>query len=124
MLLKPGPDDLETKIFHRLVSEKNLVEMGVHRVMFGYRVRAGFVNSPCCELDWCGGDNWQNVERLYSICKAILSQRLEDRHCFAALPEHSMVKPFYRDLDFTTTILQFAGDFEVESLEYRFSFEG
>lgn len=106
MKLEPAPDRPENLLFHRLVSETGLIEMGIHPVLFGYRVRAGFTDSPWgVELDWCGGADWQDVRRLYSIAAAILRSRPEDGKCFAGLPGHSQVKPFVRDQEFTNKII-------------------
>ena len=78
MKLIPAPDDpYETMMTNRLVSENGLVEMGVYRVLYGYRVKAGFVGDAGSVLDWCGGGNWKDVERLYSLCKAILERKSE-----------------------------------------------
>ena len=41
-------------IYQRLVSEDGKIEMGIYPVIFGYRVRAGYVGSMICQLDWCG----------------------------------------------------------------------
>ena len=43
MKLSYAPDDLRTMLCHRHVSENGLVEIGVYRVAYGWRVRAGFV---------------------------------------------------------------------------------
>ena len=117
MEMKLANDDPNTMMFHRRVSENEIVEMGVYRVMFGYRVRAGIVGSPFCHLDWCGGGNWKDVERLYSLCYAILSSREESKKCFDGLPPVSQIKPFYNDFDFVRTLSQQAGEFELISLE-------
>lgn len=116
MILQPAPDEDHTGMFQRLVSENQLVEMGIYRVMFGYRVRAGFVGSKGVELDWCGGGNWADVERLYAICKTILSKREENRDCFENLPGQSEVKPFFNDISFTTKVLTASGELTVEPL--------
>ncbi len=55
-------DDLE--LFQRLVSEDGTIEMGIHPVIFGYRVRAGYVGNMFYELDWCGGDKQEDLEVL------------------------------------------------------------
>lgn len=105
MKLEIAPDDLHsTMLFHRRVSENGLVEMGVYRVMFGWRVRAGFVGKMSCALDWCGGGNWTDVERLYSLCFSILSNKQENYQCFDDLPPISMIKPFYLDHDFVKIV--------------------
>jgi len=117
MILLPAEPDLAQWHFHRKVSEHGLIEVFVWPVNYGHRVRAGFVGSHCCVLDWCGGKEWKNVERLYSLTIAILAKRDENRECFAGLPPHSCVKPFYNDLDFVRVVGEAAGDFELVTLE-------
>ena len=118
MKLQPAPLDPDSMLFHRLVSENGLVEMGVYRVMYGYRVRAGFVGDMGSVLDWCGGGNWKDVERLYSLCKAILEQQPETKSCFNDLPPNSMIKPFYKDVDFVRVVGEKAGEFSLVSLDH------
>lgn len=118
MKLNPAPDDhYATMLFHRQVSENGLVEMGVYRVAYGWRVRAGFVGDMGCVLDWCGGGNWKDVERLYSICYAILLGKEANRQCFDDLPHYSTIKPFFLDHDFTKTVVELASkNFELMTL--------
>jgi hypothetical protein len=113
MKLLHSPNDPKTMMFHRLESENGLVEMGVYRVAYGWRVRAGFTGKNFCELDWCGGGNWKDVERLYSLCCAILSNRKESSDCFEDIPPHSTIKPFHLDLKFVQIIGNLAGDFNL-----------
>lgn len=120
MKLYPADIDINTMIFHRLISENNLIEMGVFRVLYGWRVRAGFLGSVGVELDWCGGRNWSDVERLYSICLAILLRKEENEQCFLNIPRFSTIKPFYLDYDFVKNITDQAGDLKMISLEKRF----
>ena len=113
------PDDPElTGQFHRLVSENNVISIGVFQVMYGFRVRAGRANDSFgCYMDWCAGGDWKDVERLYSLAVAILSQREEDYSCFDDLPSVSKVKPFFNDLKFTETVVELAGpNFEMIKL--------
>lgn len=117
MKFKSAPEDAYNKMFHRHVSENELVEIGVYRVAYGWRVRAGFLGDPCVCLDWCGGGNWADVERLYSLCFAVLLKREENIHCFEGLPSHSMIKPFYLDLDFVQIVGKEAGDFQLMTLK-------
>lgn len=95
-----APDHDENNIYQRLVSEDGKIEMGIHPVMFGYRVRASFVGDGGCYLDWCGGDNQAQVELLYSIAKNIL----ENKGSFKGLPSCSRIKPFYNDSEFVDYI--------------------
>ena len=119
MKLLPAPNDGYTGLTHQLVSENNFVRMGVFRVAYGHRVRAGFCDDKAgVHLDWCGGGRWEDVERLYSLTKAILLGRKEDRDCFAGLPPFSMVKPFFLDLDFVKVVSETADEkFDLISLK-------
>jgi len=100
------------------ISEGGVVHLGVYRVMYGFRVRAGRVADRWgCTLDWCGGANWQDVERLYSLCLGILSQRDEANFSFERIPTVSKVKPFYLDEYFVKTVSDLAGGFELITLE-------
>ena len=101
---------VENQISNRVVSENGLVEIGTHEVMFGFRVRAGFVGDAGCALDWCAGDSWENIERLYSVCYNILEQRNEDRSCFWGLPSYSDIKPFFNDPKFMESIHSYLDD--------------
>lgn len=69
------------------------------------------------ELDWCAGANWEDVERLYSICRSILIRRDEHRDCFQGIPRYSKVKPFFMDREFTEHVLNLAGDIEPIQLD-------
>ena len=113
------PDDCDiTGLTTRLSSENDVVHIGTFRVMYGWRVRAGFCKeSYGMRLDWCGGANWKDVERLYSLLYAILSSREESDDCFDDLPGCSHIKPFYKDHDFLRIVGEKAGDFELMELE-------
>lgn len=111
MKLVKSPNNEEAMCVHCLTSENKLVEMGVYRVMYGFRVRAWFVeNKFGVVLDWCGGGNWPDVERLYSLLVAILTNRPEDEQCFDGLPPISMIKPFFKDERFTQIVVKEAGE--------------
>ena len=74
--------------------------MGIYPVMFGYRVRAGYVSGMGFELDWCGGADQGQVELLYSIAKNIL----ESKGSFEGIPERSNIKPFFNDQEFVNCV--------------------
>jgi len=96
---------------HQLISENGLIRIGIYRVMFGWRIRAGFSkNMHSVELDWCAGGDWTHVEYLYAIALVILGQRPEDRNIFDGIPTFSAVKPFFLDRNFTMLVLRLAGD--------------
>lgn len=114
-------DDLEnTGQFFRRQSENGLITIGVFKVIFGYRIRAGFTKDLFgCYFDWCAGGDWSNVERLYSIALAILSQREENEDCFLGIPTVSKVKPFFNDTEFMKCIMKLVDskDYELVNLE-------
>ena len=97
-------DSNEDQIYAKVVSENGLVEIGIHPVMFGFRVRAGFAGSQTYDIDYCGGADQLQVETLYSMTVAILSQREEDRRAFAGMPGFSKVKPYFKDTEFSDWI--------------------
>lgn len=98
--MKQAEDNTEAQLYQRLVSNDGTIEMGIYPVIFGYRVRAGYVDSMSFELDWCGGDDHSQVELLYSIAKNIL----EHKNSFNGIPTFSKIKPFYKDEEFVTQI--------------------
>lgn len=102
MKFNPAPDDDNNMIYQRILSEDGKIEIGIHPVMFGYRVRAGYVGDSYVHLDWCGGDDHSSIEILYSIAKNIL----EDRGHFKGVPSHSNIKPFYKDMEFMAEIMK------------------
>ena len=94
-------DDQEEKsMFQRIVSEDGTIEIGIHPVMFGFRVVGGYTKSQWYEIDWCGGSDQSQVELLYSIAKNIL----ENKGTFEGLPNCSRVKPFYNDREFVDCV--------------------
>lgn len=100
MKFKPTENSPEELIFDRLISEDGKIFMGVHVVIFGYRVRAGYVGSMHYEMDWCGGADQHQVEMLYSLAKNIL----ENKGNFIGVPDRSKIKPFFNDPDFVTEL--------------------
>lgn len=94
IILKTRPDR-KSEFYFNVISDGN-VEMMIHRVIYGYRVRAGFVDSIGCEWDWCCGDN----SFLVSITYGAVKQLLEHGVKFNALPGHSNIKPWNKDEEF------------------------
>ena len=100
------PDVPEEMLTNCLESETGLVQICIWRVMFGYRVRAGFRNAGFYWLDWCAGHDMGHVESLHKICVQILESRPEDRDCFRGIPRVSSVKPYFNDPEFLREIAQ------------------
>lgn len=111
------PAEPNRNFIHREVSESGTVEIGVYPVMFGFRVRAGFINNDYVHIDWCCGNNQFVIERMYSVLKSIFSKREEDAYCFKGLLSHSEIKPFFKDEKFVMWISKhIPEDFKEESL--------
>ena len=94
----------DNDLYQRLVTDDGRIEMGIYPVIFGYRVRAGYVDRMSYELDWCGGDKQEDLELLYSIMKNIL----EKNNSFTGVPMKSTIKPFYNDhlfVDFINSLV-------------------
>lgn len=117
MKLNPVKYSVRKGYHFHLISENKIVELGVRRVAFGYKISAGFCdNKYNTEIDWSVGENWSDVEKLYSLIKAILSQREESLDCFKDIPGRSDMQPFYKDLNFVKTIVELAGNFNIIKL--------
>ena len=118
MKFELAESNLEDNFIHRRVSENGIVHFGIHRVLYGYRVRAGFTKDFHYFLDWCGGADWKSVEILYSACMNILGQREENRDAFLDLPSISKIKPFTLDPEFIKFISDsIDNNFEILPLE-------
>ena len=112
MEFHPAPDDVENGHFFVQASENEEVFVSVLPVMFGYRVVAYSKGSVGPSLNWCAGGSQEDVERLYSLMLAILKKREEagENEVYRGIPPVSVLKPFYRDLDFVTAVSELAGD--------------
>lgn len=103
-------DDVVDHYYHVHVSDGGLVRVGIHPVLFGYRVVGWFTGSVGPSLNWCAGTEQADVERLYSLMLAALAGHEEDHQCFEGMPSCSRIKPFYLDVDFLTQVVQLAGE--------------
>lgn len=103
MKLISAPDNMG--LFFRQTDESKTIEFGVWRVMFGYRVRAGFVNEASVCWDWCAGNDLKSLSFLYTIAEQILLSREVSRAAFEGVPEHSDIKPYFNDFKFVGAIM-------------------
>lgn len=116
MKFKAAPDNTESCIYCRMLSENNVVEIGIYPVMYGYRVRAGFVSDPVWSMiDYCGGNDQVNVEILYGAVLKLLENRTE-QNPFIGLHANNRIKPFYRDEQFMKWLFNEADSFRLKCL--------
>ena len=95
-MMIPTKDDFYSSF---MVSEDNKVWVGIYRVMFGYRVRAGYMSTltEYAECDWCCG-----ASRVCLMVTYNLMQFLLDDLGYAPndLPSSSRIKPWPLDEEF------------------------
>lgn len=83
----------------RYVSENGVWEMGVYRVIFGYRVGAGLATSGCREVVYCAGANPEHVHEIRDLVRDILQAFPESErgHRISALLPSFEIKPIHKD---------------------------
>jgi hypothetical protein len=86
----------------RLVSDDGKIEMGIYPVIFGFRVRAGYVGDLGCNIDWCCGADHRMLLFAYNACKKLL----EEKGNFGGIPPISEIKPYFKDSDFMKWLLE------------------
>lgn len=52
------------------------IEIGIYPVLYGFRIRAGFVGDMGCDLDFCAGNKQKDAEDIYSLVLTILERKL------------------------------------------------
>jgi hypothetical protein len=103
MKFHKAPDTAD--LFLRVVDETNTIQVGIYKVLFGYRVRAGYVDDKFgVNLDWCCGNRIEMINWLYLALILILSKR-ELENCFEGLPTVSQIKPYFNDMNFFNKII-------------------
>ena len=106
MKLNKAEDDLENLYFEKSTSNSGEVNMAVHPVLFGWRVRGWTKSSGFVEVDWCAGAAQQDIERLYSILYNILSHKEDDITALQDLPGSSKIKPYFNDNEFVVDLVK------------------
>lgn len=106
MTFKAEPElVLRTGLHNRLVSDCGRIEIGVYRVMYGFRVRAGYVGEGSVAIDWCAGADLVMLRYLFNAAVLILSQRDGGMGCFNGIPGSSAIKPFFKDEHFMQRLI-------------------
>lgn len=102
----------ETGFLYQMISECGKVEIGIFPVIYGFRVRAGYVGDGSCRLDYCCGNSQIMTEILFSMVKNVLEQREAGRSLWI-FPKQ-VRKPFFQnDHEFTEFISMIdSGTFE------------
>lgn len=99
----------------RLVSKDGKIEMGIWPVMYGMRIRAGFLEPGCThslfyKLDYCAGADQLWMQQIYSLVKSILEHREVDTNAFNGFPAQ-IVKPMIKDFDCLMGLIRMAKNY-------------
>lgn len=93
-----APDDIENGMFRRKISEDGKYEIGIHPVLFGFRIRAGEVGSEVYMLDYCCVKDCTLLELTYNYVSAIMQMHIaENKPVFNEFPVPT--DKYYRDSD-------------------------
>ncbi len=102
----------------RSVSVDGRIHVGLYRVLFGWRVRGGWVkNKLSVELDWCCGDDHRTIIIGYKLMLAVLQAAITREDPFWMVPQCSEIKPFNRDTRFFVQLLNQAEHDILEQLQ-------
>lgn len=107
----------EDLIYRR--SWNNMVEIALHPVLFGWRVRAGYEFRSYYQLDYCCGDQQAEIELIYSTVLTILTNELNKQdltldkrtictNVFSKFPKQN-TKPMRNDPECMINLILLAG---------------
>lgn len=93
---------LETDMYF---SEDKTIFISKYRVMFGYRLHAGFIDTmdSYFELDICCGIEPENYTNLFNKIVSIISKNGSEDP-FKGIPTCSVIKPYMKDDNFKKII--------------------
>lgn len=99
----------ENELLDRYVSDDMQIEIGIYKVLFGWRVRVGKIGDYMYSIDWCCGDKLALVIFTHGLVK-----RLIEENYLNLLPGFSMVKPWTKDPDFILKIKPYCKELEID----------
>jgi hypothetical protein len=103
--------DIKDGIFYREVCAERKVEICVYRVMYGYRVRVGYVGDQCYYLDYCAGAQHERVEELFARVKHVLSNYEPEQLGIIRWPNQN-TKPIFNDALCYDQLSSISADYE------------
>lgn len=109
MVLIKAEDDKENELMDRYVSEDMKLEMGIFKVLFGWRVRVGKVGDFMYSIDWCCGNKLALVIFTHGLVKRLI----EDDY-LNLLPGFSMVKPWPKDPNFVEKLKPYCEAMDID----------
>lgn len=98
-----APDNMENEMTN--IYQMGEIEVGKFRVMFGWRLRAGFIGNDTVELDICCGDKAEAYDdMLKKVCAIIKYNVDKSKDPFYGIPSNSKIKPYFNDEAFCKQI--------------------
>jgi len=98
-----APDNMENEMTN--IYQMGDIEIGKFRVMFGWRLRAGFIGNDAVELDICCGDKSEAYDdMLKKVCAIIQYNVGKSKDPFYGIPSYSKIKPYFNDETFCKQI--------------------
>jgi len=95
----------ENNILTPLIDEDLEIFLGKFRVMFGYRLRGGYLGECYCELDICCGSESEIYDSMLNKVKEIIKYNVsQNKEPFKNIPTYSKIKPYFKDEEFLSKI--------------------
>lgn len=90
--------------------------IGKHRVLFGYRLRAGKLYAGVVDIDLCCGDSEPAYQGAFRLYKGVMERNLEQkRPIFEGLPPMTEIKPYFKDPKFMKWYAELAEELAEEA---------
>lgn len=99
MDLKIAPREDGHDLFLRRIWPEANVEIGKYRVMYGYRLRSGYIDEDFVELDICCGRDRNAYNEMQNIVLTIMNYNGPENP-YKDMPPYSRVKPYWNDAEF------------------------
>ena len=95
-----------SELFGYEIINDNIV-IGAYKVMFGYRIRGGYIGSYSFDFDICCGTNQYNMILVHMVYAAKIRQNIsENLNPFTGLKSICEPKPIHVNTDYMTWLLE------------------
>ena len=89
--------------------------IGKYNVMYGTRVRGGYLNWGCCDFDVCCGTNTVLMDKVIEIYKAKIEKNIsENKEPRTDLRVLSEIKPIFNDIEYMQWLVKLKEELDVK----------
>lgn len=106
MKFQKVPDDVYLINRHEITVNGRQFEVGLGQVMYGFRIRGGFVGDMVYWFDWCCGAN----QLVIVASQKVLMDLIERGIPLKTIPPHSNIKPWFNDKEFVQCVDNLYGE--------------